>query len=726
MFSLGSLLVACSVLSRSVITMADDCNICAEGESMTKPTSLVDLAVLGMGEQMCGFANNWIQTNELPTGTTCADFNDLTKEPCGCMGDAVVDEECMICPESETMTKPLGMVDLTLLGYGELSCYYLASLAAMDQLPTDTGMTCPDFHALTKEACGCVCNICEQGETMTISAGVVDLTQIGFGELECGYLDNLIKTYQTPESPLTCTEGRKLTTEPCGCECNNICGDGMTMTKPTGVVNLSFLGYGEVTCGYVDGIAKAGQLPMDTGLTCDGFNYMMYEPCGCMDAEDVSTSNDSSGEQSNDDGSNEGSNNDTSSSDGTNDEHTVGDHYTLLSGGVCRGPGGVNDKINSMSAIEHTQKMCEDACDSRMTSDADGAICMGYSYCADCNQGECLLFGANLDGMCSDKSALSEPACEALGSCNNPSTATKEEECGMCDKFPTAKEEGSCSAVKGTWKKATWTSAGATWQGAEDPWNGDTHKSVLIAGTTAETNSKYKCYDIDADDHLAHCTGTATDSSKNCATAFETLTDRTQENCHAGCLFTPAPKGPKNPVAPHAGDIRLPGWDPAMSGACRGGADFTSKINGKYSNTAGADGKLTQQECAKACLDEKDCVAYAHSTAWCIVYGPNLHEGIGTQEGGTWTTDNHIETVVTGTKVNSAYICVTGPPHDVGSDDESHDSHDSHSGSHDSHDSHSGSHDSNDVRGGDDDSSVTRVRAGIASFFAIIMGLFFV
>jgi len=366
----------------------------------------------------------------------------------------------------------------------------------------------------------------------------------------------------------------------------------------------------------------------------------------------------------------------------------------FLSGGVCRGPGGVNDKINSMSATEHTQKMCEDACDSRMTSDADGAICMGYSYCADCNQGECLLFGANLDGMCSDKSALSEPACEALGSCNDPDTATREEECGKCDQFQFAKEVGSCGSVGGTWKKATWTSAGATWQGAEDPWNGDTHKSVLIAGTTSETNSKYKCYDIDADDHLAHCTGTATDSSKTCTTAFDgkEAADRTQANCHDGCTYTPAPKGPKNPIAPHAGDIKLPGWDPAMSGACRGGADFTSKINGKYSNTAGADGKLTQEECAKACLAEGDCVAYAHSTAWCIVYGPNLHEGIGTQEGGTWTTDNHIETVVTGTKVNAAYICVTGPPHD--SDD--------------------------------DDSSVARVNFGFVSFFALSMGLFLV
>ena len=74
--------------------------------------------------------------------------------------------------------------------------------------------------------------------------------------------------------------------------------------------------------------------------------------------------------------------------------------------------------------------------------------------------------------------------------------------------------------------------------------------------------------------------------------------------------------------------------DPAQSGACRGGADFSGKVNGKYSNTAGAEENLTQLECAEACVAEETCVGYAHSTAWCVVYGPGIDEGIGTEDGG--------------------------------------------------------------------------------------------
>eukprot|EP00532_Pseudo-nitzschia_australis_P017054 CAMPEP_0168246718 /NCGR_PEP_ID=MMETSP0141_2-20121125/494_1 /TAXON_ID=44445 /ORGANISM="Pseudo-nitzschia australis, Strain 10249 10 AB" /LENGTH=380 /DNA_ID=CAMNT_0008182417 /DNA_START=23 /DNA_END=1162 /DNA_ORIENTATION=+ len=311
--------------------------------------------------------------------------------------------------------------------------------------------------------------------------------------------------------------------------------------------------------------------------------------------------------------------------------HVVGAQYTILSGGVCRGPGG-------------------------------GAHCLGYSYCTLCNGGECILFGPGLDGTCSDPSADNAHACEALGSCNSPDTATKEAECGVCDGKPSAIEESACESVSGTWKKATWTSAGAIWSGAEDPFTGNSHPSKLIAGTSDEKASDYSCHDIIVDDHLALCSGDTTE----CTTAFDSFqedSDRIAEKCPEGCLFTSKPKGPRNPPVVHAPDIKLPGWDPAQSGACRGGADFSGKVNGKYSNTAGAaGGVLTQLECAEACVGEENCVGYAHSTAWCVVYGPDVHLGIGTEEGGTWTADNHEEVAITGTKVNIAYLCVTGPP----------------------------------------------------------------
>lgn len=341
--------------------------------------------------------------------------------------------------------------------------------------------------------------------------------------------------------------------------------------------------------------------------------------------------------------------------------HTVGDHFTLLPGGVCRGPGGVNDKVNGMSAVEHTQLMCEEACDARKEKDENGAHCLGYSYCSKCNGGECILFGPGLDGTCSDPSVDNAYACEALGGCASPDAATREAECGVCQGKPSALEESACESVSGTWEKGTWTSAGAVWSGAEDPFSGDSHPSKFIAGTSEELASDYSCYDIVIDDHLAKCTGDAAE----CAAAFDSVEEesRTAENCPTDCVFTAKPKGPRNPPVAHAPDIKLPGWDPAQSGACRGGSDFSGKVNGKYSNTAGAGGTPpTQLECAEACVAEENCVGYAHSTAWCVVYGPEVHSGIGTEEGGLWTSDNHEEVAITGTKVNIAYVCVTGPP----------------------------------------------------------------
>jgi len=344
-------------------------------------------------------------------------------------------------------------------------------------------------------------------------------------------------------------------------------------------------------------------------------------------------------------------------------DHTVGDHYTDLGHGLCRGPGGVNDKPNNMQAVEQTQAACEAACDSRREFDGFvDAKCVGYAYNPDANSGECILYGPKLDGKCSYWTASNEDDCIALGTCNLPNTASSEKECGFCQGKTTAKEEASCTTIGGTWNKNVWTKTGATWADADTPFTGESFPSTLIAGTTNEVDSKYNCYDIDTIDHLARCIGYAVDSSKNCTEAFTTVdvADRIEANCYKGCYFSPAPKGPKNPLVPHVGDIMLPGWSAAMSGECRGGVDFTDKVNGKYSNTAGANGKLTQTECADECIAEENCVGYAHSISWCIVYGRNLH--VIADSNSPWVSDNHESTEISGTKVNKAYICVTDPP----------------------------------------------------------------
>jgi hypothetical protein len=318
--------------------------------------------------------------------------------------------------------------------------------------------------------------------------------------------------------------------------------------------------------------------------------------------------------------------------------------------GPCRGPGGENDKVNSRHAGDMTRDQCQDACSAL-------SACVGYAYCESCNNGECVLYGSRLDGTCSDSSALNEVACEALGSCSD-STKTSEDTCGVCSES-TAPTDVLCSAVGATWTAGTWTSSNEVWSDAEDPWTGDSHYSTVIDGSTGEPTSTYICVDAEPEDHLAHCTGSTT-----CENAFKNLAEaeRIEDNCLDGCTFVAAPTVPKE-KPPHAGDIKLPGWDAAMSGACRGGATFTNKVNGKYSNKAGANGgPPTQEECAKECIAELECIGYAHSTAWCIVYGPNIDE----TPGSDWTSDSHEAVSITGTKANPSYICVTGPPRGSG------------------------------------------------------------
>jgi len=325
--------------------------------------------------------------------------------------------------------------------------------------------------------------------------------------------------------------------------------------------------------------------------------------------------------------------------------------------GPCRGPGGVNDKVNSRSAKEYARQMCEDACDN-IAEDK----CVGYAYCQGCNGGECVLYGPGLDGTCTDSSATNPIACETSGRCYSSDNTTKltEDACGVCAES-TATSKSACDSVGSEWVVDQWISAGAIWEDAEDPWTGDSHYSTVIVNSTQEVDSRYLCMDIDPEDHLATCSGsTATNSSMGCSALFIGLAenDRVVDKCPEECEFTAAHSVPKT-SPPHDVDIKIPGWNPALSGACRGGPTHTDKVNGKYSNSAGANGgTLTQEECATACVYEDECIGYAHSTDWCIVYGATIHENVDD----LWAGDLHEAVDISGTKANPSYLCVTGPP----------------------------------------------------------------
>lgn len=323
--------------------------------------------------------------------------------------------------------------------------------------------------------------------------------------------------------------------------------------------------------------------------------------------------------------------------------------YQPVKEGACRGPGGGNDKINSKFVHERDQATCKADCDAE-------PHCVGYTYHPTANGGECMVHGPGMAGSCSTASATSggPTACAALGSCQD-TTKTSKETCGTCSEA-SAPSEATCASVKGTWTAKTWTSAGATWEDADDPWTGEWHHSTIIKGVTTPAGG-YQCYDIDPTDHQATCTG----SDAQCKAAFEGKAESEQvaDKCPSGCQFTAAVKAVKV-TTPHAPAIEKAGWK-VLSGACRGPGN--TKVNGKYSNTAGASGgALTQVECAAACEAESQCIGYAHSTAWCVVYGPGIDT---TADGDSkWTKDTHTSTsITTATKPNAAYICVVKNSH---------------------------------------------------------------
>jgi len=373
--------------------------------------------------------------------------------------------------------------------------------------------------------------------------------------------------------------------------------------------------------------------------------------------------------------------------------------------GACRGPGGENDKVSSKYKGDTTLDACAKECN-------DHAHCKGFAYNPDANSGECLIYGPDFAGACSDGAADSPTACAALGTCSNKDQ-TSESSCGACSvKSGTTKE--TCEQVAGTWTPATWTSAGATWTEPTGGWTGDYHSSQLVVGVVESAG--YTCYDVDPYDHHPTCTGTVAeldDSKYRCTEAdvtnevkgckstsdysCETATcgtsncgsdcngcakgcayctefcaafsgdctipftgqlkeDKTSDNCPAGCTYTKEVKAAKVVVL-HEPAEQYPGWR-VMAGVCRSEGDASSleaKPNGRYSNNCGKDGgKATQKECMEHCAAEPDCIGYAHSSAWCLNYGPGLHEK-GDPE--VWTGDNHAATTITQTKENPAYIC---------------------------------------------------------------------
>ena len=263
--------------------------------------------------------------------------------------------------------------------------------------------------------------------------------------------------------------------------------------------------------------------------------------------------------------------------------------YTYLGTGGCRGNGGMADKVNGRHAEGLTQAECEAACNAEAT-------CVGYSHKVG---GYCNIYGPGLHGTCPDPTKILQSQC---GTCSVPAI------------------DGTHDSVSCTNAVGTWIDGG--WDGPEIPWAGDGHLTTHVhaAATPASgVDGDYPCFDHKdfLTDHLAKCTGTGS-SGQDCKTVFDAADDYLIASCPGaeadaaalkadaayvavGCTYTAAPVAPYKPT--HAPDMKFPGWNAALLGACR--------------SSCGPGGPPTY---ASTCAEEK---AIRGGHKWCKSCGNN-------------------------------------------------------------------------------------------------------
>jgi hypothetical protein len=321
--------------------------------------------------------------------------------------------------------------------------------------------------------------------------------------------------------------------------------------------------------------------------------------------------------------------------------HGHGSRYHYVGSGGCRGNGGRNDFVNSKGAQNFaTQALCEAECDNA----ADNPDCVGYIY-QEASPNWCSLYGPGMAGHCTDYPSLkTKMACENNGACSDTTKLT-EASCGACSDGVTTNNI-LCGNVDETWTALAWSATPGTWAEPDTTihaWEGDSHATDHI--DQASASAGHKCFEIVNDDHIAQCHGSdshadATESDTKCHAYFSSFNTLEEANCPLGCVFVAEPEFTRI-IHPHPADIKLPGWKPARSGACRkivpgscpSAPDGVCRKspNGKYGKTPGNPmnkdplyGGMTQAECAAACVAEPTCFAYHHGP-WCSVFGEDIH-----------------------------------------------------------------------------------------------------
>eukprot|EP00537_Pseudo-nitzschia_pungens_P000742 CAMPEP_0172371682 /NCGR_PEP_ID=MMETSP1060-20121228/44266_1 /TAXON_ID=37318 /ORGANISM="Pseudo-nitzschia pungens, Strain cf. cingulata" /LENGTH=1090 /DNA_ID=CAMNT_0013097395 /DNA_START=80 /DNA_END=3352 /DNA_ORIENTATION=+ len=275
------------------------CHVCGGSAStITNPGQMVQTTT---GLFTCFSIFNAGLSGSIPM-EDCGTIQEAVTTQCGCYVDGPTPSptespfECSVCADDLILTNPGGVIDAS----NNITCGQYQSEGARGRLSEDQ---CSVLQETSGDACGCQppltqpptafrCEICGRGRMVGRPGNEFLLPN--FLTMNCGDLqqradDGNIHEYQ-------CRQYEPLAQQYCGCidrpyteptnvetssyECN-ICGRGLQVTKPEGIVVSP--SQPQHTCAELMNIATLGQLDINQ---CYQLHPYVQGPCGCVAANE--------------------------------------------------------------------------------------------------------------------------------------------------------------------------------------------------------------------------------------------------------------------------------------------------------------------------------------------------------------------------------------------------------------------------------------------------------
>jgi hypothetical protein len=284
------------------------CNVClGEGLKVGIPGRMITTS---LGVFTCSGVYSAGLTGAIPVDH-CPSIQISVTEECGCFADGptpVPSEApfvCSICSDKRMVTQPGGIIDVSSLQIENknMTCNQVEALAAQGDLDEDK---CASIQQLSGVPCGCmnrpsspttapasfVCPICGEGMVIGFPDGEVVLPNQQ--RMSCAAVQQRADMGIIQETQ--CIQIQPFVRESCDCldvemvptpptasptayECQ-ICGEGLRVTKPDGVVVIPT--QPDRTCAVLLEAAAIGNI---NPSQCHLLHPFVLGPCGCVDED---------------------------------------------------------------------------------------------------------------------------------------------------------------------------------------------------------------------------------------------------------------------------------------------------------------------------------------------------------------------------------------------------------------------------------------------------------